>query len=214
MYDREVNGQALTFGVSGMLYRNSLIMFDRQTGSLWSHLLGAAVEGPLRGARLRFLPSSFTTWGAWRRLHPDTTVLDGRGVDPCEGYYVGLDTGILGTRRRDDRLPPKEIVLGVLSPAAKAYPLRELARRGRIRDVLAGKPVEVVYHPASDTAGAFLVEGEARRPLATTPIFWFAWVDFFPRAPLWQPPEARSSPPDSGGSSSRRAPLAPPLPVE
>ena len=102
MYDREVRGRALTFGVSGKLYRNSLIMYDRETGSLWSHFLGAAVVGPLRGTRLTFIPAAFTDWGAWRRAHPSTLVLDGGqgGADSYGGYYVGDQTGSSGCAGR------------------------------------------------------------------------------------------------------------------
>jgi hypothetical protein len=72
-----------------------------------------------------------------------------------------------------------------MAPAAKAYAFRDLERAGRIRDRLGGKPVEVVYDAESRTAEAFLVEAGKRKRLPSTPIFWFAWVDFFPGAPLW-----------------------------
>jgi hypothetical protein len=188
VYDRELRGRTLTLGVSGKLYRNSLIMYDRETESLWSHLLGAAVRGPLKGARLRMIPSTFTEWGEWRRAHPDTLVLTPRTApyDSYEGYYRSSTTGVLGRQRDDDRLPPKELVLGVMAPSAKAYAFRDLERLGRIRDRLAGRPIEVVFDRASRTAEAFLLEGRERRRLPATPIFWFAWVDFFPGAPLWE----------------------------
>ncbi len=189
MYGREVEGRTLSFGVSGKLYRNSLIMYDRQTGSLWSHFLGAAVAGPLKGARLPFVPSTFTEWAAWRGDHPGTLVLDTGepDFDSYGSYYRSGQTGIPGTHRRDARLRPKDLVLGVLQPAAKAYAIRDLERLGTIRDTLAGKPVEIEYDRASRTARAFLVAGRGRRPLPAMPVFWFAWVDFFAGAPLWEP---------------------------
>ncbi len=146
--------------------------------------------GPLKGARLTFIPATFTEWGAWRRAHPGTLVLDGGegGADPYGGYYVGDQAGILGTRRADARLRPKDLVLGVLQPAAKAYALADLRRLGEIRDTLAGQEVEVVYDSRSDTASAFRLQGGHREQLPATPVFWFAWVDFFPGAPLWRPP--------------------------
>jgi hypothetical protein len=79
-----------------------------------------------------------------------------------------------------------------MSPSAKAYALRDLERLGRIRDELAGRPVEVVFDPGSRTAEAFLLEAGKRQRLPSTPIFWFAWVDFFPGAPLWAPPREPS----------------------
>ena len=51
-------------------------MMDRETESLWSHLLGEAMSGQLREAKLDALPCDMVTWKAWRREHPETTVLD------------------------------------------------------------------------------------------------------------------------------------------
>ena len=49
MYSREIDGQEFTFGVSGKLIMNVLVMYDRQTESLWAQLLGEAVEGDTAG---------------------------------------------------------------------------------------------------------------------------------------------------------------------
>ena len=92
MYAREINGERYEFGVSGKLFRNVLIMYDRQTKSLWSQLLGAAVDGPLKGTRLEMLAASFTTWGVWRREHPDGMVL--KKLGPSHQTYGGT-----GSRR-------------------------------------------------------------------------------------------------------------------
>ncbi|MBI3286672.1 MAG: DUF3179 domain-containing protein, partial [Chloroflexi bacterium] len=35
MYARRIGGEEYTFGVSGKLIMNTLVMYDRQTGSLW-----------------------------------------------------------------------------------------------------------------------------------------------------------------------------------
>ena len=75
MYDREIEGQEYTFGVSGKLIMNVLVMYDRQTDSLWSQLLGEAVEGPLAGTKLTFIESLQTTWAEWKALHPNTLAL-------------------------------------------------------------------------------------------------------------------------------------------
>lgn len=75
MYATDINGRSLTLGVSGMLWENSLVMVDRETGSLWSHLLGECMRGSLTGTRLEVIPSVITTWGYWKSRHPDTTVV-------------------------------------------------------------------------------------------------------------------------------------------
>ena len=51
-------------------------MMDLETKSLWSHLLGRAMDGKLKGTVLEVIPSDMTTWAAWRKSHPQTTVLD------------------------------------------------------------------------------------------------------------------------------------------
>lgn len=97
MYDRTVNGQTLSFGVSGQLYRRNLLLYDHQTESLWSQIREEAVTGPFAGTRLRAVPSTMTTWAEWRQQHPDTLVLStDTGFDrdyerdPYAGGYVDI----------------------------------------------------------------------------------------------------------------------------
>lgn len=76
VYTTTVNQQILHLAVSGMLWRRSLVMVDEQTGTLWSHLLGKAMHGQLAGTRLTSIPSTMTTWQAWKQDHPSTTVIN------------------------------------------------------------------------------------------------------------------------------------------
>ena len=64
-----------TFGVSGLLYNSDVLLYDRQTGSLWSQVLSKAITGPLKGMALPSLPAAHTTWRDWSERHPDTLVL-------------------------------------------------------------------------------------------------------------------------------------------
>ena len=68
-----IDGTALELGAVG-LDQGVFVLYDRQTRSRWNQILGRAVAGPLEGQRLRKHPSTLTTWGQWRRLHPGTTV--------------------------------------------------------------------------------------------------------------------------------------------
>lgn len=54
---------------------SNLVLYDAATGSYWSQLAARAICGPRRGERLAFVPAEATTWGDWRRRHPDTDVL-------------------------------------------------------------------------------------------------------------------------------------------
>jgi len=75
VYDRRVDGRTLTFAVSGKLWNRNLVMIDSETSSLWSHFLGKAMDGSMKGKKLQAIPSKLTTWGDWRREHQETTVL-------------------------------------------------------------------------------------------------------------------------------------------
>jgi hypothetical protein len=74
-FDPTVRGRERRFGVSGLLFENNLVMFDRETESLWNQLLLGAQCGPERGAELQRVPVVETTWGERRRRHPNSTVM-------------------------------------------------------------------------------------------------------------------------------------------
>lgn len=121
-YETALDGAARTFGTSGLLYRSNKLMYDRETGTLWSALTGRALVGP--GARedraLRKLPVVTTTWGEWRETHPETTVLSidtGHDRDYREGaayreYFRSRDL-MFEVPVRDDRLALKDEVVVV-----------------------------------------------------------------------------------------------------
>ena len=163
MYDRRIKNYELTFGVSGKLHANSLIMYDHQTDSLWSHLVGAAVTGPLKGEKLKPIQSMFTQWSTWKALHPNSKVLasnrDGlltSARDPYESYYRSADTGIVPTRQSDKRIYPKEYVLGlILNDKAKAYPYSVLSRRSLVNDEFAAVPLLIVFDEETTTGMIF-----------------------------------------------------------
>ena len=163
MYDRRIAGKEVTFGVSGKLHANSLIMYDHQTDSLWSHLVGAAITGAMKGERLRPMQSMFTRWGTWIKLHPDSKVLSsgkrslfGSVRDPYESYYRSPDTGIIPPRQLDKRIYPKEFVLGVvLNDKAKAYPFSVLSRQSVVNDAFEEVPLLIVFDAETTTGTIF-----------------------------------------------------------
>jgi hypothetical protein len=89
VYIRSDGVRELTFGVSGRLWRENLVMYDRQTNSWWSQASGRAIEGRRRGAELRVFDSDMMTWAQWRDLHPGTLVLSKR----MDGGLQGMSGG-------------------------------------------------------------------------------------------------------------------------
>lgn len=128
LYESTHGGTLHELGTSGFLYRSNKLMYDRATQSLWTTLGGEPVIGPLAGRGIRLARGSVvtTTWGEWRRRHPDTTVLSldtGHARDYSEGAayrdYFATDALMFPVPRRDGRLANKAEVLGlVLAPHA------------------------------------------------------------------------------------------------
>lgn len=141
--DESETGGPTTFGVSGKLWRDALVMYDRSSRSLWSQIDGVAKAGPRNGDRLESIPSQVTTWRAWRSLHPETLVLVKPPLDesPYASYHDGASwVGLPWTRGgRDQRLPAKQLVIGVdlADDGAVAVATDTLAQRPMISGEIA-----------------------------------------------------------------------------
>ena len=170
-YSGKFNGIETTFGTSGFLYRSNKIMYDRETFSLWNQELGQPVIGELAdsGIQLDFFPTLLTTWGEWKDVHPDTTVLSlDTGVyqpgryfpedNPNATYYEYFHTPgtMFPVWIRDDRLEAKDVVLGVnVGDAQKAYPVSVLQVERVVNDTLGETNVVVLGSEISQAAKAY-----------------------------------------------------------
>ncbi len=160
MYSAKIEGEATTFGTSGMLYRNNKLMYDRATNSLWASLLGEPVIGPLAdsGIKLELFPVELTVWREWVDRHPDTTVLSAEtGVYPSSRYrpegnlssiyfaYRSNPDTMFPAWNRDVRLDTKAEVLAIaINDAHKAYPIEVLRQERVVNDEVAGTGVVVI----------------------------------------------------------------------
>jgi hypothetical protein len=139
-YARTVEGQELTFGAAGQLWKENLVLYDRETGTLWSQFLGEGEQGPLQGKKLRPLPTVKTDWRSWFAQYPDSTVAE--LPRKSERYRTEAYAQIR-----------VELVLGITAgPTAKAWKLQRLQREPLQNDEFDGKPVLVLYEPRSHTA--------------------------------------------------------------
>ena len=171
MYSRELDGKTYTFGVSGKLFRDALLMYDHQTRTLWSHITGEAVQGELKGKRLKMLAGTpRITWKDWKRNQPLTKVLsvanDFRGpergiqdirTDNYAMYHASSDAGISGTQYTDDRLMNKELVVGVrINESYRAYPFTTFKKKSIINDEVGDVPVLAFHDLDSNATAVFL----------------------------------------------------------
>ena len=148
VFERILDGKEVEFGTSGKLYNSNLVMYDRLTDSYWSQALGQAITGELTGQELKIIPFDVITWGDWKTIHPNTKVLTTEtghirayGVDPYGDYYTDPRI-IFPVENNDDRLHPKEIILGFHeSNVYKAYPQNEIENSVVINDQIADTPL-------------------------------------------------------------------------
>jgi hypothetical protein len=184
---REIDGQITEFGVSGLLYNSDLVFYDRATNTLWDQVIAEGIVGPLTGTKLELFPVTMTTWGRWRKEHPDTLVLSTNtgfdydySVDPYAKYRDSTKL-MFPVLQTDDRVRPKTVVFGFdLGDTTVAF-----------TEALLTEQKSVSYEPDDRemlvTMGddGFVVlkteDGESHAPIR---LFWFAWFTFHPQTEL------------------------------
>ena len=194
-FESSVSGDPLSFGVSGLLYNSDMLLYDRQSESLWSQIAARAISGKHRGQRLTMVPSSHTSWSDWRRRHPDTLVLSrdtGYRRDYDRAPYAGYESSsrlYFPVAFRARGYHPKERVLGIeVAGRYKAYPFAELARAaGAVEDRVAGQRIVVHFDKTHRAATASTDTGNANgRELTAVTAFWFAWYAFHPDTDVYR----------------------------
>lgn len=192
VFGRMVDQRTLEFGVSGLLYQSDVLMYDRQTESLWSQLAMKAVSGPLVDTPLTWLPSEQLTWAAWRKKYPQGKILstDTRhrrnySVEAYARYKKSPDTMFPFPSIRNE-LPKKEWVLGVLvDGVACAYPILALPANESVHDEVNGIALEISYD--TDSQQVTVIKRTSGKALPAVKVYWFAWQAFYPETKLWQP---------------------------
>jgi len=168
------------FGVSGKLVNSNLVMYDRETDTLWQQLGGEAILGELVGQKLNPFPVDTVIWKDWKSLHPDTEVLSqetghSRNYDSYPyGNYESDRRFLFSPEKTDDRLHPKKIVWGIkLNSVAKAYPEDKIPL-GMTVDFVAEEKVTITKNK---TGQVEFVDSKLVRIIPDRSM-WFAWFAF------------------------------------
>ena len=146
-------------------------MYDHQTRSLWSHITGEAIQGPLTGKQLKPLASMpQIAWKTWQLNYPETQVLsvptrggmrESINQDAYADYHASQRAGVSGMEYTDNRLPNKSLVIGVQAPAKggnmqfRAYPLIHFTETAIINDTLDGVPLLIFHDKMSFATAVF-----------------------------------------------------------
>jgi len=90
VFDRNVNGEIYTFGVSVKLRNSDLVMWDHETNSWWQQFTGEGIVGKETGTLLTMLPVRVESFDRFKAAHPQGEVLlsprGGAGFNPYAGY--------------------------------------------------------------------------------------------------------------------------------
>lgn len=186
-FDPRLDGRRLDLGVSGLLYANNLVLYDRATGDVYGpQLTVEGACGAFRGRALDLVPVQETSWGRWKALYPSTTVVSGRPrfgrtyrTYPYGDYDRLTDNSLLVPMPVDRSRRIKERVLAVRDGAGgRGYPYGELAAVGdvaAVNEVVGGVPTVILFDAADgQTALAFdaRLDGRVLRLTATADGRW------------------------------------------
>jgi len=187
VYDRVVGDQTLSFGMSGLIYRADILLYDRETKSLWSRFLDEAVAGPSAGSPVIGLPSQLETLGEWKSKFPESTIVSRKnsyGIDYSTAPMGGSTSadGVFTTLPRELRYHPAMPVVGVQQNGKiKAYPAAEiLSEGGNIEDNFEGVSVNLTY-TVTDQVFKTNIDSSLDQEITT----WHKWATEFPRTEIF-----------------------------
>ena len=145
-----MNGRVLHFHLAGINNQN-FIMRDEETGTWWQQVNGEAIQGLLKGTRLKAVPMDEIAFARWKREQPGGRVLRPDPRIAAAGRYAKPDWEVrmqsmpVATRTFDQRLAPRELIDGVTANGkSKAYPMRLVDPKVPLIDTLGGVPIVIV----------------------------------------------------------------------
>jgi hypothetical protein len=161
VFDRQIDGEELFFGVSGFLRFSDLIMWDHQTESWWQQSTGEGLVGQYAEETLDFIPSAMTSFAQFKQQFPNGQVLSSQGGSADRNPYVGYDSTddpFLYNGFIDERLEATARVLGYRHVAENgeeiftAYPFETLEETIVANDVVGSEPRVAFWQPGALSA--------------------------------------------------------------
>lgn len=189
VFEREIQGKVYDFGTSGMLYQSNLVMYDRQTDSLWSQLLGGSIKGEMKGTYLKVYPSSILEFGEAKKLYQNLLILSidtgynrDYGTNPY-GDYETTETIYFPVKNTDKRLKAKELVYSIsIDGKFKAYHYNNLSKKKELQDTLNNH--KLIISVDEDKEIIVFDKTTDKRVYGFTS-FWFSWITHHPDAEVW-----------------------------
>lgn len=192
VFESIVKGKRTEFSVSGKLWNSNLLMYDRQTKSYWSQILGKAVVGEMTGTKLKLLPHQNVLWEYWKKKYPLGQVLSretGYHRDYSKspyGNYARNKRIYFPVDNKDKRYHPKALTFGIeVKGKYKVYPVIELEKSDSpFADQLAGVEIKVTFHKKNKTI--YFKRLDTKTKIVPFYGFWFAWIAVHPKSEVYQ----------------------------
>jgi len=189
VFERKFDGVTHDFGTSGKLYESNLVMYDRQTESYWSQVLGKAIVGRYTGKELLLHPSSILTYGEAKAEHPTMKVLTREtghvrdyGLNPYQGYEDN-DLIIFPVKNSSAKLPSKTIIYAIeVDGQAKAYEIQKLYDAVNVEDTVNGVKILI---KVSDDKEITVTRADTGERIVGYVAMWFSWVTHHMDGLLW-----------------------------
>jgi len=153
VFDRDIKGKIYDFGTSGLLRNSDLVMYDRQTESLWQQFTGTSIVGNMLNTKLKEISSSIVSFKDIYTNFPNTKILSkdtghkrNYGQNPYSGYDDINQTPFLLKVPTDKRLKPMRRVATInLNNKDKAYSYKILRNRKVVNDTFENKNIVLFY---------------------------------------------------------------------
>ena len=138
-------------------------MRDEETGSWWQQVTGEAIQGTLRGQRLRPVYHDELTFALWKREKPDGRVLrPDEQIAQAGKYYPAnweermTKVPVTTSVAFDKTLEPRTLVIGLtVNGVSKAYPFDALVKQNLIIDDVGSVPIFIVLGDDKRSVRAF-----------------------------------------------------------
>ena len=185
---RIVDGKVSEFGVSGVLHNSDLVMYDRNTNSLWGQLTGTAIVGEQTGTRLRKISAQLMRWKQARKTYKNAMVLS-KDTGFNFSYdkvayqkYYDSDKVVFPISLSDARANKKTVVYGISIDGENiAFTESYLKKHPAFEQKIAGINLKISSRAEGDVRATNKNTGEN---LVVTRAYWFAWYNFHPRTIL------------------------------
>lgn len=184
VFKRDIKDEVYQFGISGLLYKNTDLLFDSKTESLWSVLNGKAIVGNMIGASLETIPFKMERYDKLTKLDVNTISFKTGFIrdyndDPFLAYSQDNKEIVSKITNFSDSLPYKTMVAGfMIDNQAYAFVIPELTDTKKIEldDMNYNVEIENRTIKSITTDNNEVVEFKS--------LYWFVWYDYQPKTIL------------------------------